>query len=113
MPHLIIEYVEHLADEEKLPAMIDAVHAAAKSSGLFDERDIKTRLIPLTHYRAGAAGESFIHVELRLLDGRNAAQKKQLAEGVLKAVLEQGWNPDQASVEIVDMERESYAKYWV
>lgn len=111
MPHFIIEYVEHLADEEKLTAMIDAVHEAAKSTGLFDERDIKTRVIPLTHYRVGAAQETFIHVEVRLLFGRSAAQKKQLAERVLNAVCGQGWNSDQASVEIVDMERESYAKY--
>lgn len=65
----------------------------------------------MRHYRAGAAQETFIHVEVRLLSGCNEAQKKQLGELVLDAMRGQGWGADQASVEIVDMDRDSYAKY--
>ncbi len=47
MPHLIIEYSETLATDMQVPALLDAVHNAARVSELFPESHIKTRVIPL------------------------------------------------------------------
>ena len=111
MPHLTVEYVDTLADDIKLKSMIDAVHAATNSSGLFTERDIKTRAIPLKNYRVGDTQETFVHVELRILSGRPVDEKKQLSQSLLDAVRDQQWGADQVSVDIVDMDRSSYSKY--
>ena len=86
MPHLIIEYAQELAGEAQLMPLIDAVHLAAVSSGLFEEDHIKTRVRPVAFYRTGTGHAPFIHAQLRILSGRNEVQKKALSEAVLAAI---------------------------
>lgn len=111
MPHLIIQYAQDLARDEHVPAMLDAVHAAAVSTGLFDESHIRTRAFPVAFYRVGTGNEPFIHAQLRILPGRNPAQKKALSAAVLAAIRDQGWAAKVITVEVVDMDGESYAKH--
>jgi 5-carboxymethyl-2-hydroxymuconate isomerase len=50
-------------------------------------------------------------VQCRLHAGRSEAQKRQLSEAVLAAVRGQGWVAKVITVEVVEMDRDSYAKY--
>ncbi|MBL1260777.1 MAG: 5-carboxymethyl-2-hydroxymuconate Delta-isomerase [Thiotrichaceae bacterium] len=111
MPHFIIEYSEMIATEVQIPALLDAVHAAALSSELFPESHIKTRVIPVKFYRVGGGGHSFIHAQLRMKFGRSDAQKRALSHSVLAAIKNQRWPADVVTVEVVDMDVASYAKY--
>lgn len=111
MPHLIIEYAQDLASTEQVPALLDAVHEAALSTGLFDEHHIRTRAIPVTFYRTGTGKGPFIHAQLRIHRGRNEAQKRELSEAVLAALRAQGWPARTITVEVVDMDVATYAKY--
>jgi len=110
MPHLIVEYAETLATEAQVPALLDAVHDAALSSGLFPEDHIKTRAIPVRFFRVGSGGGSFIHAQLRIKSGRSEAQKRSLSTAVLAAINGQCWSADVVTVEVVDMDGVSYAK---
>ena len=111
MPHLIIEYAQDLSSNEQARAMLDAVHDAALSSELFVESHIKTRLIPVTHYRVGSSQDRFIHAQLRIKSGRDMEQKKALSEAVLMAIRSQNWPANVITVEVVEMDDASYAKY--
>ena len=110
MPHLIIEYSQDMDIDNKVPAMLDAVHNAAVETGLFDEGNIKVRAIPLVHYRFGKGRDPFIHAQLRIQMGRDQAQKKNLSNAVLEVLRKQDWPARMITVEVVEMDAASYAK---
>jgi 5-carboxymethyl-2-hydroxymuconate isomerase len=93
------------------------VFNASLASSLFekDGSDIKVRAIPFTQYQTGAlqsnvAQVAFIHVTLKILSGRNTEQKKMLSHLVLSSLEALALKVYSISVEIVDIERASYAK---
>jgi len=110
MPHCIVEYSSGVADQIEIDDLVAAAHQGVLSSGLFDEYDIKTRAVSYTHHRTGATRDSFVHVTVRLLSGRDDAQKADLSEKVLAAI--EPLLPGVASVgvEICDIHRDSYRK---
>ena len=111
MPHMIIEFSHDLATAERIGNMMDAVHQAALSTGLFEEGHIKIRMIPVQYYRTGKSRDAFIHAQLRIHAGRNSEQKKMLSEAVLVSIRDQHWPVKRLTVEVVDMDRESYSRY--
>jgi 5-carboxymethyl-2-hydroxymuconate isomerase len=111
MPHIIIEYSSKLVKDEQVMEMIDAVHEAVKSTDLFKIDHIKTRAIPVHFYRTGEHQGGFLHVQLRIKAGRTSLQKKLLSGSVLSAVKEQGWLVHVITVEVIDMDTDSYAKH--
>lgn len=111
MPHLIIEYPQDVVAAEQAESMLDAVHRAAVATGLFDESHIRIRTVPLSHYRTGGRSEPFIHVQCRIHAGRDERQKRQLSEAVLVAIREQALPVKVITVEVVEMDRASYAKF--
>lgn len=111
MPHLIVEFSDVPSIANQVELLLDAIHHAAVATGLFDESHIRVRALPYAHYRVGGKQEPFIHVQCRLHAGRSEAQKRQLSEAVLAAVRGLGWPVKVATVEVVEMDRDSYAKY--
>ncbi len=110
MPHCIIEYAEEVAAEVDIDELVEAVHLGAMDSGLFPEYDIKTRAIAYAHHRTGQTRDSFVHVTVHLLDGRDDAQKAGLSEGVLARIEPMLPGVVSVGVEICDMHRASYRK---
>lgn len=115
MPHCIIEYSADLAQTpEFAPELLRGVHLTVCGSELFDLSSVKSRLRAYESFCAGANAEpeSFIHVTIRLLQGRSAEQKKLLAASVVCYLSDLGL-PAGVSVttDIVDMDAVAYAKY--
>ena len=110
MPHCVIEYSIDVADQIAIEDLIAAVHDGAFSSGLFAEYDIKTRALAYQHHRTGQTQDSFVHVNLHLLAGRDHDQKADLSEKVLATLEPLLPNVVSVGVEIIDMHRESYRK---
>lgn len=118
MPHCIIEHSISLDAQKLLPL----VFASVKNSQLFaaDGSDIKVRAMAYQHYWVGQnnlghsnVGQSqadFVHVVLKILSGRTTEQKQQLAQFVLTALLQLQHQGCSYTVEVVDMDRDSYAK---
>ena len=111
MPHIIIEFSQDLGGPEPIGQMLDAVHAAVAASGLFDESHIKVRALPVGHYRVGGKHAAFIHAQCRIHAGRSETQKQALSAAVLAAIREQGLAVTVITVEVMEMERASYAKF--
>lgn len=112
MPHLIIEFADEPAVADRIDALVDAVHRAAVETGLFDESHIRVRAIPVAHYRVAGKVDPFVHLQCRIHAGRTDEQKRRLSEAVLAVIREQGLPVKSLTVEVVEMERASYAK-WV
>ena len=112
MPHLIIEYPAQITTATQVETMLAAVYRAAAGSGLFDEAHIRVRAWPLEHYQLGGERRAFMHAQCRIHAGRAVAQKKALSEAVLAALHELAWAVEVITVEVVELEQASYAK-WV
>lgn len=110
MPHCVIEYAGEVADQVSISELMAAVHQGAFETGLFPEYDIKTRAISYDNHRTGQTGDSFIHVNVHLLSGRDDAQKADLSERILAKIEPLVPNVVSVGVEIIDMHRASYRK---
>ena len=108
MPHCIIEYSQDI--EAKPTSLINAVFQGALKSQLFEENHIKTRTIAFDNYQVGALKESFIHVTARILSGRTVEQRSMLSQSILTTLAELNLSSVTMTVEVVEMERDSYAK---
>jgi 5-carboxymethyl-2-hydroxymuconate isomerase len=115
MPHLVIEYSENLASFDPV-ACLPAVNAALAASGQFEEADIKSRACRVAAFCVGTepAGRAFVAARLSILSGRTLEIKQDLSQRVLQALQQHlpsatGLST-QVSVEVVDIDRPSYAK---
>ncbi|MDH5354286.1 MAG: 5-carboxymethyl-2-hydroxymuconate Delta-isomerase [Gammaproteobacteria bacterium] len=110
MPHCVIEYSSDVVEHIEIDDLMAAVHDAAFSSGLFPEYDIKTRAHAYQYHRTGQTKDSFVHVNLHLLSGRDDGQKADLSEKVLAGIEPLLPQVVSVGVEIIDMHRDSYRK---
>lgn len=111
MPHILIEFSAGQAGQAQVETLLDAVHDALAATGLFETGHIRLRAIPLHHYRCAGARTPFIHAQLRIHSGRGSDEKRRASAAVLAALRAQQWPAEVITVEVVEMERESYAKY--
>ncbi len=108
MPHCIVEHSPCIDAQ----VLNQKVFKGALASGLFsaDGSDIKVRSIAYEHYQTGAVKEDFIHVGLRILSGRSDDDKLRLSQSVLAQLESLNVSKASLTVEIVDMDRDSYSK---
>lgn len=110
MPHCIIEYSQNLEQEVPPVDLIEAVKEACVESNLFSLDDIKLRSDAYKSFITGGQEDAFVHVTLRMLSGRSTEQRKQLSNLVLEKLTRFLLKDVSLSVEVCEMERETYAK---
>lgn len=116
MPHLHMEYTANLPDLNPDVALIRLNNTLVASGQFAAEYDIKSRAVKVETFKVGTAlaERAFVHVKLALLSGRSPQTKKQLSESLLAVVQELCEWPAgvevQVTVEILDIDRESYVK---
>ena len=110
MPHCIIEYSKDLENLVKPLALINAVHQGVVTSKLFDESHIKTRTRAYSHYKTGTGDLRFLHVATYILSGRNSEQKVKLSQAILSHLELLGLTEVTITVQICDIDTESYSK---
>ncbi len=108
MPHCVIEHSSNIDSD----LLVQTVYSAALSSELFepDGSDIKVRALAYTSYMTGPVKADFIHVALKILSGRDDEQKSNLASTVTSGLVSLELIDVSITVEVVDMDRESYRK---
>lgn len=119
MPHLIIEHSGNIkrrsiaALENRIKEIMEA------QAGNFDADQCKCRSVAFDEYFNGHFDEtesSFIHITLKVLTGRSVEVRKNLSQKIMEFV--QKFYDDlnlptkrcDLSVDIVEMERETYQK---
>lgn len=110
MPHCIVEYSQNLEQEVPPVELLEAVKAGCIASTLFTVEDIKLRSVPYKSFLTAGQEDAFVHVILRLLSGRTLEQRKQLSELVLASLGEFALKDVSLSVEVCEMERDTYSK---
>jgi len=110
MPHCVIEYSKSLEAKLTPQALVAAVHLGAQNSELFESNAIKSRALAYEHFRTGDQPVDFVHATVKILSGRSQSQRKALADAVMLELKKLGQSAISLTVEVRDMERESYAK---
>ncbi len=111
MPHIIIEYQQQVIKESEVDSMLLAIHRAIADSGLFRANQVKTRAYPFAHFSNAGEQDPYVHIQARIKSGRDNDNKKQLAETILAGFENLDIEASVITVEIIDMDRESYGKY--
>jgi 5-carboxymethyl-2-hydroxymuconate isomerase len=111
VPHIIVEYAQILASDAEVDAMLLAVHQSIANSGLFKANQIKTRAYPFRGFTNAGGASPYIHVQARIKSGRDADNKKRLGEEILSGLSTLNIPASVITVEIIDMDRDSYGKH--
>lgn len=117
MPQIRLEGSPSLLAALDLPPMLSAIHDAVVEIAHAQHADCKTLVLNAhaDHINRGDGTETMLHVEIRLLPGRELATKQSLGAAVA-ALLETAALPHlngrglQATVEVLEFPRETYAK---
>jgi 5-carboxymethyl-2-hydroxymuconate isomerase len=88
MPHIIVEYSANLKDRMDLQRLLDRLHATAIETGVFPIGGTRTRAAERTDYRLadGHAENAFVHVAMRIGQGRDVATRKMAGQAVFDAL---------------------------
>ena len=110
MPHIIVEYAEQVFDASGVESMLRAVHQGVAESGLYKAEQIKTRAYPFRTFTS-AGDEPYIHIQARIKSGRDAENAKRMGEAVLSRLGDLNIQASVVTVEVIDMDRDSYGKF--
>ena len=111
MPHIIVEYPEELLDDESVDIVLLTIHQSIADSGLFKANQIKTRAYPFRGFTNAGGSDPYIHIQARIKSGRDADNKKHFGEVILSGLATLHIQASVITVEIIDMDRDSYGKY--
>jgi 5-carboxymethyl-2-hydroxymuconate isomerase len=117
MPHCIFEYSANIADEPDWLQLVKQIHEKLVSTGLFVAEDIKSRIRKQEHFVIGRGepNQSFVTLNLQILEGRSDEIKRQLTQMALdvlapafpKSVAQQKFS---ITVQVTDIHRASYKR---
>lgn len=109
MPHCIIEYSDSLSEAPE--TLMSTVFDAALASELFQTSAIKVRAVSYAFHLNGAPQyDHFLHVNLKILSGRNAEQKSKLSGMVFDSLLALNIGNTSITVEVSDLDKASYSR---
>ncbi len=118
MPQIRLEYTSNLDSTPQLDTLLDRIHGALNTIAGVNLDSCKSRVHVVDRFRIGdgAADHAFVHLEIRLLEGRSKVVKQDLGSACLE-LLESAFDVTrtdrrvQATVEIGDVLRDEYFKY--
>jgi 5-carboxymethyl-2-hydroxymuconate isomerase len=88
VPHITIEYSANLETDTDISNLVHTIHEVALASGVFEVAAVRTRAARRDVYEIadGDPDNAFIHVELSVAPGRDAAVRQGVAKSVLDAL---------------------------
>ena len=87
MPHISLEYTENIQTIIK-PDLFDALIAIIIQATEVKNKHCKSRAIKIKNFYIGSRNynEGFVHLEIKILEGRTEKIKNQIAQESLKAL---------------------------
>lgn len=111
MPHIIVEYSDHL--RANVPQLLHTLHFRLAEIETIKLEAIKTRAIPVQASITGdgTGSNDMIHITLKLLPGRDNALKKTMAQALWQATRDHVADERiSVSAEVMELHAESYTK---
>ena len=117
MPQIILQYTDNIIQKKDFIHLFSKIHTALSGSAGINPENCKSRAIKLTDYFIGDGDKSnaFVHLELRIFQGRTEDIKQHIGNEVLKLL--QKYFDDipenldiQYTIEIIEMNPELYFK---
>ncbi len=87
MAHFVLEYSDNLGeDRESIQSLFSALHQAAKDTGLFPYKGIRSRAYCCDQYRMadGNPAHGFAHLQVLLGAGRTMEERQGAADAFFK-----------------------------
>lgn len=110
MPHLVLEHSAELP-EDLISATCNALFDAVCANPVFvNTASVKVRSVPCHNVRMGTKPETFAHLTVWMLSGRDEAAKKALATFLLNIMADRLPDVGALTVDPRDMMSETYAK---
>lgn len=109
MPHCIIEHSKAISPNE----LLEATHRGLLKSQIFSEEDIKIRTVDFEAFKVIPNNKNFIHVTIKILSGRTLETQKNLSNIVLNELKSLSLANISLTVEILEINNNSYAKHVV
>lgn len=118
MPHLTLEYTPNATEDSDFTGLFQALHDALVATCGVKIENCKSRAYVARDFYVGSGGEGngFVHLDIRLLEGRSIETKRAIGQATGRILVE--WfkaaagKPDlQVTVEARDIDREVYFKF--
>ena len=117
MPHCILETSNNLLDQPDWTGLLRELHGTLVATGLFQEADLKSRVIRHDTFLVadGAPDRAFVTLNVQLLAGRPDDVKAQLSDALLPVLAKafprsaEGMRLN-LTVQISDLHRASYRR---
>jgi 5-carboxymethyl-2-hydroxymuconate isomerase len=89
MPHVVVEYSANLEEQLDIRALLKKIHDAVLASGVFKVSALRTRAERREVYviADGDPDNAFIHVDVRMGPGRDAATRMSISQSVLDTIV--------------------------
>lgn len=117
MPQIKLEYTDNVKLENKIGKVFSEIHLVLNQTTGVKIDNCKSRAVCLSDYYIGNGeiNQAFVHLEVRILEGRTPELKKETGR-ILLEILNNSFsfheNPDglQITIEIIDMNKDMYFK---
>jgi 5-carboxymethyl-2-hydroxymuconate isomerase len=118
MPHLTLEYSSNVRVDKDLVTLFTGLHDILEQTGGVRRGNCKSRARPVDAFLvgAGSARDAFVHLDIRLLNGRTVDVRQRIAQQARQALT--AWFETslksldlQVTVEVREIDRRFYAKY--
>ena len=117
MPHTILEYSANVPDAPDLQRLWASLHPVLVETAHCRLQDIKSRATRCESFRMGDGdpGNAFVHLTIRLLEGRDAETLGRIGQATLAVLaasfpLTLAGGRGDLTVELAGMRRDSYFK---
>lgn len=112
MPHVIVEYAQEVEQEHDIQHLCKTLFTTTANCACFKDSvsAIKVRATPYKYSVIGIKKQSFVHVTMRLLDGRDDDTKISITEAILNTLIQELPTVGSLSVDIKDISSKTYRK---
>ncbi len=118
MPHLTLEYSGNVPDPPDIQGILREIHRVLQETAGIKIENCKSRGRVAEKYLVanGESTRAFVHLDVRILEGRSGELKRELGYQLLETLREHFSSAEaaldlQTTVEIRDIERASYFKH--
>lgn len=108
MPHFVIHCSNDILTGKAEHEINSEIHHVAHHSQLFEQGDIKVRVMPFNTYSVGGETASFIHVFASIMQGRTVEQRSQLSQAIVAKLVSMFPDVPNIAMNVDEFEKSTY-----